>query len=545
MGKEMVMAKFNIVEKRHKPSPGPLGTSTVPDVRTGNNAPGFSYEDKSALFLLGVNSMFGQDKHYEKAAQADQRFVGLVRKVTQVDPVWMLGFITWLRQSGNMRSSAVVASVEAALVAKQDLQPGAQLGLARQLAQAGIGRADEIGEALGYFMSTYKGKQVPKPIKRGLADACVKLFNEYTALKYGSVNSDKKAFTPARILNLLHPKSDKPWQQDLFGYLVAREYGEVEIPESLLTLQTRKELMALPVAERRNLLSHGQVAQQLKAAGMTWESLAGWLQGPMDKHAWNAIIPSMGYFALLRNLRNFDEAGISPERAKYVQDYLADPERVRKSKLFPFRFLAAYREVNNLRWASALSAALSASLVNIPTLPGRTLVLVDTSGSMDVPFSEHSSMKRWDAAALFGIALGLANPGQVDVISYSNNARVFPLRAGADVLGEWQRWVSERYNLNGGTNTAGTLQAAYRGHDRVVILTDEQANFHGYGNYGVGGAMPQDKHLFSFNLAGYRQGHAPTGKFRHSFGGLTDACFPLISQVEQAHSGQWPWENRD
>ncbi|MET9731017.1 TROVE domain-containing protein [Streptomyces sp. NPDC006458] len=75
---------------------------------------------------------------------------------------------------------------------------------------------------------------------------------------------------------------------------------------------------------------------------MTWESLAGWLLGPMDAAAWEAIIRSMGLMALTRNLRNFDEAGVSDEAAEQVAARLADPEEVRRSRQFPYRFLSAY-----------------------------------------------------------------------------------------------------------------------------------------------------------------------------------------------------------
>jgi hypothetical protein len=297
--------------------------------------------------------------------------------------------------------------------------------------------------------------------------------------------------------------------------------------------------MALPKERRRDALN----SDTLKNAGMTWEQVAGWLQGPMDAQAWQAIIPNMGYFALLRNLRNFDQAGIDAKTAAYVMGRLCDEQAVAKSKIFPFRFLAAHRNAPHSRWGGPLSMALDMSLKNIPTLPGRTLVLVDTSGSMDVPFSEHSEMKRWDAAALFGIALAKAG-NQVDLYSYASGygkwLMQFKTTKGADVLAEMQAWQRLGYNIGGGTPTAQAVQATYSGHDRVVILTDEQANYSGFRS--VDAPVPADKHFYTFNLAGYRQGHAPTGKFRHSFGGLTDACFPLMSMIEEGTAGRWPWE---
>ena len=545
----MIMA-FNVRDKRAPRSAGPMQSSPSPSSTLGGGTqPGYAFEDKTALFLLATNSFFGQDKFYEKAKASDDRFVALVQKVTKADRVWMLDFITWLRASGNMRANAVVASVEASLIAPANPNKAASAtGWARGLARAGIGRADEVGEALAYYASKYGRKNPPKPLKRGLADALVKHLNEYTAAKY---NGSGKAWSLGQLIQWAHPAPGTVDQDDRFKYLVAKDYdANVEIPAGLSKLRLRAEVLKLDLQERRALMSNPQVGQILRDAGMTWEALAGWLQGPMDAKAWEAIIPSMGYMALLRNLRNFDEAKVGADSARYVAEKLAEPGLVARSKQFPFRFLAAYRAAPSLRWASALSAALDMSLRNIPALPGKTLVLVDTSGSMAHTFSEHSEMKRWDAAALFGIALGLAG-NQVDVWSYADNWKQFHLTKGADTLGELKRWGEQGYNIGSGTNTFGALKATITPeHNRVIILTDEQHNWSaGVDYYGRHPSMDQivgpSRHVFSFNLAGYAHGHAPTSKFHHSFGGLTDACFPLIAQIEQAHSGNWPWVKAD
>lgn len=553
------MAPFNTKDKRAPRSAGVMTTENAPSGLTGNGAPGFAYEDKSALFLLATTSFFGQDKFYAKAADEDKRFVELVRKVTEVDPVWVRCFLTWLRANGNMRTSAVVGSVESAKalvdlgkrtgspwVRVSDLEPK---GPARMVAQAGIQRLDEVGEAVAYYQATYKSKALPKPVKRGLADALVRLTNEYSSAKYNSAN---RAWSLGQLIQFLHPSPKDAKQAALFKYLVAKDYGDAEIPTLLDQTTLRASLLRMSMSSRREMMTMHGASIVLRDAGFTWEQLAGWLQGPMDKDAWEAIIPSMGYFALLRNLRNFDEAKISNKAAAQVMAKLADENEVKRAKLFPFRFLAAYKNAPNARWAGPLGLALDASLANIPVLPGRTLVLVDTSGSMDSQFSEHSEMKRWDAAALFGIALGKAAEGHVgssvDVVSYSDGGsyygtryaaeKPFKLTKGADLLSEMKNWISGGYNIGGGTDTMGAMNRNYRGHDRVILLTDEQTS------PGTVRTVPADKHVFVFNLAGYRFGQQATGKFRHSFGGLTDACFPMIAQIEGAAAGVWPWETQ-
>jgi hypothetical protein len=61
----------------------------------------------------------------------------------------------------------------------------------------------------------------------------------------------------------------------------------------------------------------------------TWENALSFAGSRVDKaRLWTALIPAMGYTALLRNLRNFDEAGVPDDVAARVAARLADPEQV-------------------------------------------------------------------------------------------------------------------------------------------------------------------------------------------------------------------------
>jgi hypothetical protein len=269
----------------------------------------------------------------------------------------------------------------------------------------------------------------------------------------------------------------------------------------------------------------------------------------MDKGAWEAVIPSMGYMALLRNLRNFDEAGVSDEVAEQVARQLADPEQVARSRQLPMRFYSAFNAAPSLRWGHALEKALTASLANIPVLGGRTLVLVDTSSSMEVPFSKDGTLMRWDSAALFAIALG-QRCASADVVSFSSarrywseqpGARVkaFPLTRGGSLLGDVRKWKEGGWFLGGGTDTAAALRATFTGHDRVIIVTDEQAS---HDAQEVTESIPAATPMYTWNLSGDRVGHAPSGgRQRHTFAGLTDQAFRMVPLLESGRDARWPW----
>jgi hypothetical protein len=509
------MAKFNLSTLVKRPA----GV-------TAEGAPGFAREPKLELFLLAVSNMVGEQTFYESAGDRDVRFRELVAKVAVADPEWFARFVPWLRLGANLRSASVVAALEGAKAQVAAAIPGS-----RAVVDAALQRADEPGEALAYWLSVH-GRALPKPVKRGIADAAVRLYHERSLLKY---DSDGRALRFADVLELTHPSPRDAAQGELFQHALDRRHQRGNpVPEALRVLRAREELMALPVEQRAAVLD----PQALAAAGMTWEALAGWRQGPLDAAAWYAMIPSMGYLALLRNLRNFDQAGVSDEVAAVVAAKLSDPDEVDRSRVLPMRFLSAYNAAPSLRWAYPLEKALQFALGNVPRLGGRTLILIDTSGSMDSPFSRDGSLRCWDAATMFGLAVA-ARAADATVVSFSNDTKLFDLRPGESVLKAVQRFKEGGWFFGGGTETEHAVRKHHAGHDRVLILTDEQAHWHGSAD--VAAAVPAKVPVYTWNLAGYRLGHTPSVAKRHTFGGLTDAAFAMIGLIESGESSTWPF----
>jgi hypothetical protein len=408
-------------------------------------------------------------------------------------------------------------------------------GQYRQVVDSVLRRPDEPGELLAYWTARY-GRNIPKPVKRGVADAVRRLYGGKSLLKYDTAS---KGYRFGDILNLVHaaPDPDKPWQGDLFRYALDRRHNPDTAvpPASNRVLTAHRELMALPVEERRAVVTAPDGAERLAAAGITWEALAGWLQGPMDKAAWEAVIPSMGTMALVRNLRNFDEAGVSDEAAARVAARIADPAEVARSRQFPFRYLAAYRHAPSLRWSYPLEQALGHSLANVPALPGRTLVLVDRSGSMFYSrMSDRSELTRADAAAVFGTALAL-RAQKADLVEFGSTSDPVPFRRGESVLK-----ILGRFGDLGGTDTTGAVRRHYARHDRVLIVTDEQYVHSHHGDPTE--QVPAEVPVYTWNLAGYRAGHGPSGTAnRHTFGGLSDAAFRMVPLLEAGRDADWPW----
>lgn len=514
------MAKFSAQPAR--PNVHAPVVTTTPTV-THEGGQGWGRDPKSELFLLAITNLVSERTFYEDGKTRDDRYETLVQTVTAQDPEWVQRFIPWLRNTAQMRSASLVAAAEY-------VKAGGPNG--RQVVASALQRADEPAEMLGYWSQRH-GKRFPMPVKRGVADAVTRLYTERSALKY---DGQSRAWRMADVLELVHAKPTTDEQSRLFRWLLDRRHNRPTETTGLAIIDRAAMLTALPEDQRRGVLRE-QGPATLDEAGFTWERLSGWLPGGMDAEAWEAIIPSMGYMAMLRNLRNFDQAGVSTEVAASVIARLTDPEQVARSRQFPIRFFSAYKHVESERWKPALEQAVNLSMQNVPPLTGKTCILVDVSGSMMGGYwGERTTVAPWETAGLFAAALA-TRAEHADLYAYSTTHSPIDYGRGASVFTVLNR-IQQSPAFGGGTNTIQTIAQTFAGHDRVIVLTDEQA-FGAGGYHGVVDTIPL---IYTFNLAGYSAGHQPSGqRGRYTFGGLTDAGFRLIGILENMRDTDWPF----
>ena len=148
--------------------------------------------------------------------------------------------------------------------------------------------------------------------------------------------------------------------------------------------------------------------------------------------------------------------------------------------------------------------------------------------------SERSELSRADAAAIFGTALAL-RAADADLVEFGTSSKRVKFKKGESVLK-----ILGRFGDLGGTDTTSAVRAHYRGQDRVLIVTDEQYTYSRHGDPTE--QVPAHVPVYTWNLAGYRAGHGPSGKAnRHTFGGLSDAAFRMVPLLEAAQNADWPW----
>jgi len=281
-----------------------------------------------------------------------------------------------------------------------------------------IQRADELAEFLAIYWQEGK-KPLAKQIKKGLACSFRK-FNEYQLAKY-----NRDAVVKLRdVLFMVHAKPKDEEQAALWKRLAD---GTLATPD-------------------------------------TWEVALS--AGEDKRSSFERLLREgkLGYLALLRNLRNMQQAEVN---SSLVFEALSSGAA--KSKALPFRYVAAARAVP--QWEPQIDAAMQVALSGIEKLPGSTAILVDVSGSMDDKLSAKSDLTRIDAASALAVLVrGISDDCRV--FTFSTQVVEVPPRSGMALID-----AITRSQPHGGTYLGRAIEALRQNvkADRLIVFTDEQS----------------------------------------------------------------------
>lgn len=466
----------------------PLAASSA-SPRTHEGAPAVRITPEQALRRSVLSCMLWEGTFYEDGVEIADRIAQLA---AEVPAATLAALAVEARQRFNLRHAPLL--LLSALV-----KTGRGSAMVSDAIASAIQRPDELGELLAVYWR--KGKRpLAAQLKKGLARAMLK-FDEYALAKY-----DRNAAIKLRdVAFLCHVKAEGER-----GRLLARLVNKDFLPEATKGAKFPvKATHGLSEAEREALPGDGDPAVEVGlAAPDTWEVA---LSGGEDKKAtFERLLreEKLGYLALLRNLRGMMEAGVD-------QALVTAALRARKGarRVLPFRYIAAARACPQLE--GAIDAALMAAIDDLPTLPGRTIVLVDVSGSMDDKLSAKSDMKRVDAAA----ALASIIKGDLRVFTFSHQTVEVPPRrgmAGVDAV------ISSQ--PHGGTYLGRAVgHVAALPCDRLIVLTDEQSH----------DAVPRllGTRCYLINVASAKNGVGYGGSWTH-LDGFSERVLSFIAEVE-------------
>lgn len=520
------MARLNTANIKAKTGNSFIQTKQK-SVSTFEGGAGFVRTPEGELFLIAVSS-FNEDRFYntESTPEAVKRLVPKVfaSKTLGYDPIeWFKGLVDYARNTANMRTVSIIIAAEVAHYAIEKGIPGS-----RAVVNASMSRADEPGEFLAYWVSNF-GRKIPAPVKRGVADAATRLYNEFSVAKYGNKSG---SFSMGDVIKLTHPTPVDAIQSKVFKYAIENPFDNAVL-DGLPMLAERERLLGLSADDLWDEISSGNARKY----GVTWENVAS--KHGLSKEAWESLVPSLGYMALIRNLNNFTKYGVSEEVVDQINARISDPAEIAKSKQLPFRFYSAYKaSKESLDYGRSLSKALELSLSNTPRLEGKTLILVDTSGSMSQPVSSRSDTVLMEVASLFGSSLAI-RAEDATLVQFGSSSEEVQFKKTDKALS-----MMSRFKFLGGTDTNGALARYWdSSYDRVVIITDEQYSGNGSSYWGrtAGYPVTDNTPVYVFNLGAYKASMADSKKNMIQLGGLTDQSFGIIPTLEKGADAGWPW----
>lgn len=210
----------------------------------------------------------------------------------------------------------------------------------------------------------------------------------------------------------------------------------------------------------------------------TWEQKISAAKDEDEKNAnWRELVEGgkLGYLALIRNLNNILAANISEDWIeRYLVPQLTNQDKIHKSLVFPYQIYTAYKnlKVREVNTVFALNKAFRTSVDNIPGLDGRSLVVLDVSGSMEDRVSGNSNMTIKEVCACYAAAIYLANPDS-DFIKFGTEARFCSysrLNNVFDIIEKMQHNSGCGY----GTNIVPVFLMLKKHYDRIFLFSDMQ-----------------------------------------------------------------------
>ncbi len=461
--------RFNILKKSN-----PGGTNTL------NLAGGQAFSETSRLELasLMLTSML-KDQFYRTADNTVTRLRELIAGMP--DKRFAAKAAIYARREAGMRSVTHLTAAEVARSVKGE-------PWTKAFYEKVVRRPDDALEVLACYIGSY-GRPIPNSLKKGLGLALAG-FDAYQLAKYRKQDAD---LSLVDAVNLLHPPHTPA--------LAALIKGELKPAETWETKLTQAGQQAENDAELSDL----------------------------KKDAWAGLVRSrkIGYFALLRNLRNI--LTDAPEVTAEAVAMLTDEKLIRQSLVLPFRFQTALDAVQaaGLPRASevlaALSDAVDLSLVNVPKFEGRTLVALDTSGSM--------AGRPIQVGSLFAATLVKANGA--DFLQFSDDASYLALNSRDSTL-TLAKFIAGNAKC-AGTDFHSIFRKARGPYDRIIILSDMQGWIGGHAPVQTFAQWKQqygcDPKVFSFDLQGYGTLQFPEKRIV-CLAGFSDKTMDLLRMLD-------------
>lgn len=445
-------------------------------------------------YLNNLFSSFIEDGFYESKQEKMERFLDLTTEVgNQLGNEFLAKTSVFARNELGMRSaSQLIASY------LNDKKFDNKRAYYRNFCH----RPDDVAEIFGAI--DMMGQKRSHATVRGCGDYLAKL-NEYQLGKYKMLGKEYNMYD---LINITHAKSSSV--DDFMK-------GEIESPD-------------------------------------TWEVKISTAKTEAERaEEWIRLVKEdkLGYLALLRNLNNILNAmsitgidGLLLIEDKIVSK-LTDEASIKKSLVFPYQIYCAYKNMKTHPFMidNALDKAFRIACGNMEKFEGKSVIMLDISGSMEDRISSRSNITIKEVGACYAAALYISQ--DCDFVKFGTDAKSCSYNKIDNVFNIISN-MCEEDKCGYGTYIGAAFAELDKHYDRIFIISDMQimsprryysqredgpASYNDYcKEYG-------DAKCYSFDLGNYKTQCAnPNNRNVHLVTALNDDVFKFLHLLENNQS---------
>jgi 60 kDa SS-A/Ro ribonucleoprotein len=417
------------------------------DARNEHNAPAYALTPKQALAQYAATGCLGATFY----AGAEEQLAKVLELCELVEPEFVAKTAVYARQRGLMKD---MPALLLAVLAAKDV---------RLLAQV-FPRVVDNGKMLRNFVQIVRSGAAGR---KSFGSAPKRLVREWLEARGAEAvfrASVGQAPSFADIVKMVHPKPLDAEREALYGYLVGRSVDAARLPALV------REFEAFKAGDRAHV------------PDVPFQMLTALDLGTAE---WTAIARRAPWQMTRMNLNTFARHGVfaQPGLTELVARRLADPEQVRKARVFPYQLMVAYASAGEGVPAlvrEALQDALEVALENVPRVEGKVYVCPDVSGSMQSPVTGYrkgstSAVRCVDVAALVSAAVLRRNP-TAEVLPFEHDVvKGLFLNPRDSVLTNAQKLAAVG---GGGTNCSAPLRLLNQHKteaDLVIYVSDYES----------------------------------------------------------------------
>lgn len=342
----------------------------------------------------------------------------------------------------------------------------------------------------------------------------------------------------ADVIRMVHPKPATAERKALYAWAIERPHDQAQLPDLVKALEAFRRDQTNPIPD-----VPFQMLTSLALTREQWVAIA-------RKGSWQMVRQNLNTFA---RHGVFEVAGVAEQLAAR----LADPDEIRKAKVFPYQLMVAWKMVDPAVphvVRDALQDAMQVAIGNVPVVPGNVVLCPDVSGSMSWPVTGYrkgatSAVRCIDVAGLLTAAFLERNP-KARVLPFENDVVNVDLNRRDSVMTNAEKLAAIG---GGGTNCSAPLKRLADEKakvDLVLFISDNQSWMDARPN-GQASAMmvewariktqnPAAK-LVCLDIQPYATSHAVTSADVLNIGGFSDAVFSAIATFAAGKSGTESW----